>query len=526
MLDLPNASSASDPGWLNAVADGLIALGFCVISVGLVIFLGKWREQVFRPLLVGLAFALLACGAVHLAEVQRSTHGLTGMLKAVTAGIALPTAIMLIRLLPKAKELPSTAALREANEVLENEVAARSAAEQKLREANAELESSVSERTASLRQANTELLRQVSERVQSDERILWLASFPERNPNAIAEFDTETGALSYANPVATQLLPNLGRDGLNHPWLGVVRDAVKAFVDGHKGMLQEEVPFGERYYNLCISHLPDQRRVRIYGNDMTERHQAEEEVRRLNVELEHRVVERTAQLEAANRELEAFSYSVSHDLRTPLRAVDGYSHAVIEDFGSLLPEEGQRYLKTIRDGAQRMGMLIDDLLTFSRLSRVPLTTQEVDVLELVEGVLDDLRAERANREVVLRINPLPHCTGDLAMLRQVWINLLSNALKYSRRRAPAIVEVGAETNDGTTTYFVRDNGTGFDMKYAHKLFGVFHRLHRAEDYEGTGVGLALVQRIVQRHGGRIWVEAAIDQGATFYFTLENHESST
>jgi light-regulated signal transduction histidine kinase (bacteriophytochrome) len=222
----------------------------------------------------------------------------------------------------------------------------------------------------------------------------------------------------------------------------------------------------------------------------------------------------------ANKELEAFSYSVSHDLRSPLRAVDGFSQAVLEDYGPQLPDEGRRYLKTIREGAQRMGVLIDDLLKFSRLSRATLKTQEVNADRLVRHVLDELHSEQEGRQVEIRIGDLPMGQGDPALLNQVWVNLLSNALKYTRHRAQAVIEIGCKNEQGENVYFVRDNGAGFDMQYAHKLFGVFQRLHRAEEFEGTGVGLAIVQRVIHRHGGRIWVDAAVDRGATFYFTLK------
>ncbi len=235
---------------------------------------------------------------------------------------------------------------------------------------------------------------------------------------------------------------------------------------------------------------------------------------------EQALEESRRQLLATNHELEAFSYSVSHDLRTPLRAVDGFSQAVLEDFGPQLPPEGRRQLQTIRESAQRMGTLIDDLLALSKLSRQPLRRQTVVTAAVVRSVLGELELPRDGRRIEFKVGDLPDCQGDPALLRQVWLNLLANAVKYTGKQPSPVVEIGSRPEPGGTVYHVRDNGAGFDMRYAHKLFGVFQRLHRQEDYAGTGVGLAIVQRIVHRHGGRIWAEAAVDRGATFYFTLQ------
>lgn len=243
-------------------------------------------------------------------------------------------------------------------------------------------------------------------------------------------------------------------------------------------------------------------------------------------EAEKAKVEAASQsLEAANKELEGFSYSVAHDLRAPLRHVDGFSKILLEDHGADMKEEARRLLEQVRDGAQHMGTLIDELLNFSRLGRRELQRQITGLNSLMEEARTGLRAEGDGRAIEWRVGRLPYADCDPALMKQVFSNLLSNAVKYTRPREQAVIEVGQIANNGETAIFVRDNGVGFDMKYVGKLFGVFQRLHRPEDFEGTGVGLALVQKIVQKHGGRIWVEAALDRGATFFFTLGAAETA-
>lgn len=242
-------------------------------------------------------------------------------------------------------------------------------------------------------------------------------------------------------------------------------------------------------------------------------------LRRLNKELERRILERTRQLEVANRDLEAFAYSVSHDLHAPLRAIQSFCDLFVADYGAAVPAEGQALLTHVRSGAERMGHLIEDLLSFARSGREPINLRRVAMNELVVEVLAELGPDSAGRRVELTVPPLPDCVADPALLRQVLVNLLSNALKYTAGRDPARIAVGGEAKGGEVVYFVTDNGAGFDMKHADKLFGVLQRLHSQQEFKGSGIGLSIVQRIVERHGGSVQGEGRPGEGATFRFSM-------
>jgi len=279
------------------------------------------------------------------------------------------------------------------------------------------------------------------------------------------------------------------------------------------------------YLKSMVGHVENGWLLRIWSvkQDISRIKEAEEEIRKLNAELELRVRQRTAELEAANRELEAFTYSVSHDLRAPLRAIEGYTRFLAEDYAAVLDQEGKRLCGVIEDNTRRMGRLIEELLAFSRLGRIEMRQAPIDMTELARTVFLELTLPADRERIDFRLRELPGCRGDATMMRQVWTNLLANAIKFSSRRERAVIEVSARQDEGETVYTVRDNGAGFDMRFIHKIFGVFQRLHSEKEFEGNGVGLSIVQRVISRHGGRVWAKGEVDRGAELAFALPRRQ---
>jgi PAS domain S-box-containing protein len=398
------------------------------------------------------------------------------------------------------------------------DITERKQIEQELQEAHAELEVKVQERTAALSEANA-LLQALMDNIPDH------IYFKDTQSRFIRNSRSQASLLGLRDPSETvgktdfDFFPHAAQSFAEEQ--EVMRSG-KPLVDFEEWVVW---PDGREMW-VSTTKMPlrnaEGETIGIFGisHNITERKRAEQAIRQLNADLE----KQAEQLQAANKELEAFSYSVSHDLRAPLRAIDGYTRILLEDYEPALDDEGKRICGVISREARRMGQLIDDLLAFSRLGRKEMYSSRIDMRGLAVSVLNDLLKDENRERMEFQIGKLPDARGDSSLIRQVWVNLLANAIKFTSKKEQAVIEVDSKTTKDEFIYYVRDNGAGFDMEYANKLFGVFQRLHSENEFSGTGVGLAIVQRIIRRHNGRIWAEGEVEKGATFYFALPRNEN--
>lgn len=410
---------------------------------------------------------------------------------------------------------------------LRSEMLRRESVQQELMSAQAQLERRVEERTRDLAEANRQLQRS-QDRMAMAQSIAKIGAY---------DLDVETGlATWHAEMEALYGLPEGGFDGTLDSWRSLLHPEDLENANRHYQQVIAEGNSLELEFRIVrpdsqIRWLAARGRLfrdaagkltRLVGVnvDITDQKLRETEAALTNATLELRVAERTAELLRANQELEAFSYSVSHDLRAPLRHIDGFVRILLEDHAEQLSADGRHYLDRVLASVNHIGHLVDDLINLARIGRKEMTKQRVDLAEVVRQALAELPQEDQEREIEWRIESLPEVEGDAGLLKLVFYNLLSNAAKFTRTRQPAVIEVGTSGSPEAPTIYVRDNGVGFDPRYADKLFGVFQRLHRQEDFEGTGIGLATAQRVIHRHGGEIWAEATLDRGATFFLALK------
>jgi PAS domain S-box-containing protein len=496
--------------WLHVISDTLIALAYFAIAFILFTFARKRRDIPFNWLFLLFGVFIVACGSTYLMEVWNLRHAqywLAGALEAATALISVGAAFAAARTIPALLRIPNLSEWTQANANLETLVAQRT---QELATSNEALRQN--RETLGLAQKAARMGAWV--RDVSTGRSTWTSELEDL-------FGLEPGTISFQD--TSQMWPNLVHPDDLPAVDKAVAEALQS-VSAFSSEFRIIRPDGKlRWISARGNVIPDGagRPNRMVGIsiDVTEQKLAEEQFRDLNASLEFRVAERTRDLSNANKELESFSYSVSHDLRAPLRTIDGFSLALLEDCADKLDDLGKRHLQRIRAATQRMGQLIDDLLNLSRVTRAQLSSHTFDLSAVVSSVAHELQASQPERQVAWHIQPGLCVTGDPQLLRVAVENLLNNAWKYTSRRPTASIGFGKTDHNGFSAYFVKDDGAGFDPAHADRLFGAFQRLHSTAEFPGTGVGLATVQRVIHRHGGRIWAESAVDHGATFFFTI-------
>jgi PAS domain S-box-containing protein len=477
-----------------------------LLPMALVHLVRKGRDLPLSWIFWMFGLFVVGFGNSHLLEVRTTWHGfdlLSGLIKASAATVSVAAAVLLVPLLPKAGALPIPEQVSASNHELQLQA--------------------LEAQTLMLQSVLDNMVEGLAAVDEQGNFILWNTAagkiVGQGPPDVSCEKWAEHCDL-YMPDRVTPVPPE------QNPLVRAVRGEASS---AEMFLRNRELGDGV-WIEANAGPLRDRNGVGRGGviafRDISQRRADERKIREINTDLENRVVKRTAQLEAANQELEAFTYSISHDLRAPLRHIAGFSRILIEDFGPLLPAEARAHVQRIEEGVQRIALLVDELLKFGRVGRHTVRLQSVPLNPLVEEVISLLQPAAGARVIDWKTANLPSLECDPVLMKQVFQNLLSNALKFTRPRDRAVIEIGYRHENGETVVFVRDNGVGFNMQYQGKLFGVFQRLHRAEDFEGTGIGLATVQRIVQKHGGRVWAEAELDKVATFYFTVPNPGQSS
>jgi PAS domain S-box-containing protein len=488
-------------GWFYIFSDLAIWAAYMSIPCILIFFVFRLKNAPFPRIFLLFAAFIFACGSTHLLDALMfwwPAYRLSGLVYFLTALISWITVIALIPIVPKALSLKTPA-------YLENMIGIRTR----------ELE----ERTTALLDSESRMRAILETTVDAIITIDDRANILSFNQAAIHLFGYTPDEVIGSN--VNVLMPNPYHNEHDHYLANYQHTGIPKIIGIGREVTARHKNGSIFPIDLSVSevHLKDQKIFTGIIRDITEQKKTQDALHQLTKELEQRVHERTAQLETANKELEAFSYSVSHDLRAPLRGIDGFSEVLLQEYSEILDDRGRHYLDRIRQGSQQMGQLIDDMLQLSRITREEMHVQSIDLSAIARQIVQDLKEQNPERLVECLIADPVSARGDSLLLHTVLQNLLDNAWKYTSKKSSARIEFGLSKQDGQSTYFVRDNGAGFDMKYVGKLFGAFQRLHAASDFAGTGVGLATVARIIHRHGGKVWAEGVLGEGATFYFTL-------